>query len=122
MLNKFHLLFICSSNITRSPLAASLFEGSPDYEAISAGINPSRYINGKKTIELDQKLIDWADKIFVMDEKDEKQATYLHSHFRIEGKNLEVLDIPDKYNISLAKDYQALKEELEEKLSGYLNK
>lgn len=120
MLNKFHLLFVCTSNISRSPLAASLFENSVDYEARSAGINPLASISGVKTNIINQDLIDWADKIFVMDEDNEHQASFLSKNFNVEGKNLEILNISDKYNISQAKDYEELKKLLEERLARYL--
>mgnify|MGYP001560939067 CR=1 FL=1 len=119
MLQKMHLLFICNFNMNRSPLAASLFDNSPYYEARSAGLYP---LGGGeiKTTPVTQELIDWADKIFVMSEKEEKHLTLLKERFNIGDKKIEVLEVPDRYNIALAKDYEALKKILTEKLSGYL--
>jgi len=59
---KTRLLFVCSSNLDRSPAAESLFSGSPDFEAKSCGVNPhSRQV-------LTRELIEWADYVFVMED------------------------------------------------------
>ena len=63
---KKHLLFICSSNLDRSPAAEELFKDSDKYESKSAGVGP---FAEKK---VDQDLVEWADIIFVMDEDNVK--------------------------------------------------
>jgi predicted protein tyrosine phosphatase len=104
--------------MNRSPLAASLFDNSPYYKARSAGLYPLG--GGKvKSVPVTQELIDWADKIFVMEES-HKQI--LEDDFNITDKHLDVLDIPDDFNLSLANDYRTLKGMLEEKLKEYLVK
>jgi predicted protein tyrosine phosphatase len=118
-LKKFHLLFICTSNALRSPIAASLFDNSASYEAKSAGTNPIE-IGGVKGQKITQELIDWADKIYVMDEENEKQLTYLKENFNIEGKRIAVLGVNDAFNTMLAQDQERLKEILKEKLKDYL--
>ncbi|MDO8492201.1 MAG: hypothetical protein Q7S34_00980 [bacterium] len=105
--------------MNRSPLAASLFGDSPYYEARSAGLFPLG--GGKvKTNPVTQELIDWADKIFVMSEKEEKHVTHLKERFNLDGKHITDLEVPDTFNISLAEDYNKLKELLKEKLHDYL--
>ena len=116
MFQKIHLLFICNANINRSRAAAALFENSPYYEARSAGIYPVS-LPGLITTPVSQKLIDWADKIFVMEET---QRGFLKDNFTIEDKHLEMLNIPDTYQTSMAKSYEDLKHILQEKLADYL--
>ena len=52
-----HLLFICSSAIDRSPVAAELFENNRKYEAKYAGLN------SWARIPLTKAAVDWADII-----------------------------------------------------------
>lgn len=104
------LLFICTANMDRSPTAELMFKDSPGYEAKSAGTSETafRHIN--------QELIDWADVIFVMNENTDKHLTYLKNNFKLEGKKLVDLDIPDIYR----RQNQSLTEILKVKLSEYL--
>ena len=105
--------------MNRSPLAASLFENSAFYEARSAGFYPLK-IGKEAGKPITQELIDWADKIFVMSEKEEKHLTLLKERFNLGDKKVEVLDVPDLYNTNLSKNYQELKSVLSEKLKEYL--
>ncbi|MEK6807813.1 MAG: protein tyrosine phosphatase [Nanoarchaeota archaeon] len=89
---KKHLLFICSSAVDRSPAAASLFEGSKKYEAKYAGLN------SWASVPLTQTAIDWADVIFVMDEKVQQHRTILLERFPDAiRKSIIVLDVPADY-------------------------
>jgi predicted protein tyrosine phosphatase len=80
MKRKTTLLFICTGNRDRSPTAEDLFRNSNDYEARSAGTSvfAVRRVN--------QELIDWADKIFVMSELEDRHLTHLEAHFNLKGK------------------------------------
>ena len=55
-----NILFLCTANSERSPTAERLFKHSRTYSAKSAGVHPAAYR------VVDQELVDWADKIFVM--------------------------------------------------------
>lgn len=88
---KKHLLFICSGNVDRSPTAEDMFKDSNYYEARSAGTHPLA------TKKVGQELIDWADTIFVMSEKEDKHLTFLKQNFKLAGKKCFDLDIPDMY-------------------------
>jgi len=86
---KFNVLFVCSGNTCRSPMAEGIFKTliSPKYcEARSAGtvamsgLQTAHYarqvvkeyggsIDRQRSIYLDQELIDWADVILVMEYK-----------------------------------------------------
>ena len=83
------ILFLCTANSERSPTAEKLFEYSQGYEARSAGVHPAAYR------VVNQDLVDWADKIFVMSEKEDGHLTFLKQQADISGKSVYDLDIPD---------------------------
>jgi predicted protein tyrosine phosphatase len=83
-----NLLFICSKNQWRSPTAELLFKNHPEHYARSAGTS------SKARIRVNQKLLDWADVVFVMETK---HRALLKEQFDIAGKQILVLDIEDKY-------------------------
>ena len=104
------LLFVCSRNQWRSPTAAALFQHSDLYAAKSAGTSDSA------RIKITAGLINWADRIFVMEKRHSAiiQRNYPDA---IADKSIIVLHIPD--------DYQFMDEELieilESSLSEYLD-
>ncbi|WP_419904799.1 low molecular weight protein tyrosine phosphatase family protein [Kiloniella sp.] len=104
-----NLLFICSKNQWRSPTAENIFRKYPDISARSAGTSSSA--KHKVTV----KDIQWADIIFVMEEKHKSR---LKADFRrqLEYKPLHVLDIPDDYPYMDAE----LIDILENSVPGYL--
>jgi len=83
------LLFICTSNITRSATCEDILKGSTHYETKSAGT--SRFA----TVRATQELIDWADEVFVMCERTDRHLTYLREHFELGKKPVHDLDLPD---------------------------
>ncbi len=86
-----NLLFICSKNQWRSPTAELLFKGHQLHNARSAGTSD------KARIKLNQKLMDWANAVFVMEYKHRdivKQQFYDHQ------KKIIVLNIPDDYQFN----------------------
>jgi predicted protein tyrosine phosphatase len=89
---KRHLLFICSGNFNRSPTAESLFLDSRFYEAKSAGTDSNAIAR------ITQELINWADLVFVMSEKEDGHLTFMENNFGVKGKVVCDLDIPDDYD------------------------
>ncbi|GAB3923054.1 low molecular weight protein tyrosine phosphatase family protein [Mucilaginibacter myungsuensis] len=85
------LLFICSKNQWRSPTAEQLFRNHPEHEARSAGTSE------QARIRVNQKMIDRADLIFVMEVKHRDK---LKQRFDLTGKKLTVLHIPDDYQFN----------------------
>ena len=65
---------------------------SKRYQSKSAGIFAHR------GTQITQDLIDWADKIFVMSEKEDGHLSFLRKHFNVKGKEIYDLDIPDRYS------------------------
>lgn len=109
------LLFICSMNIDRSPTAEYLFRASDQYEAKSAGI----YNFAIK--QVDAEMIDWADIIFVMNEKSDKHLTFLKENFNTKGKKIYDLDIPNIYKRDDPELIKLLKEKIDEFIGENIN-
>ena len=85
-----NVLFICSRNKWRSRTAETIFRSNQNHNFKSAGTeNDAR-------IKINEKLILWADLIFVM-EKRHKQR--LHDKFDqiLNNKKIIILDIEDNY-------------------------
>ena len=85
-----NILFVCSRNKWRSRTAEAIFKNNSTHQIKSAGTaNSAR-------IRLSQKLVNWADTIYVMETKHKK---ILLDKFFIDSSNnkIEVLDIPDEY-------------------------
>lgn len=85
-----NLLFICSRNKWRSRTAEDLFKRQYGYDVLSAGTAESA------RVKVNQKLLMWADVIFVMERKHKKR---LQEKFplNIINKEVIVLNIPDEY-------------------------
>lgn len=104
-----NLLFICSRNQWRSPTGEKVWRHHPEVSVRSAGTSPKAC----RTVSAND--IQWADVIFVMEEKHKSR---LKAQFtRLLGyKDIHVLDIPD--------EYQYMDEELieikKQSVGGYL--
>jgi predicted protein tyrosine phosphatase len=103
------LLFICSKNQWRSPTAELLFKNHPTHQARSAGTSDNA------RIKINQKMIDWADVIFLMERK---HLNILRQRFDLSDQTLVVLDIVDEYQFGDAELISILKTNL----AGYLQK
>lgn len=86
-----NLLFICSKNQWRSPTAELLFKGHQLHQARSAGTSD------KARIRINQKLIDWADLVLVMEYK---HRDIIKQQFNTLHKPVVVLNIPDDYQFN----------------------
>jgi predicted protein tyrosine phosphatase len=85
-----NLLFICSKNQWRSPTAELLFKNHAVHYARSAGTSD------KARIKVNEKLINWADVVFVM-ERRHKEILYQKFPLAIADKKVIVLGIEDNY-------------------------
>ncbi|MBG6233505.1 protein-tyrosine phosphatase [Pedobacter sp. CAN_A7] len=85
-----NFLFICSRNKWRSKTAEDIFKNIEGFNVRSAGTSSSA------RIKVNEKLVNWADLIFVM-EKHHKQWLNQKYSFLLNGKQIVVLDIPDEY-------------------------
>jgi predicted protein tyrosine phosphatase len=88
-----NLLFICSKNQWRSPTAELLFKDHQIHSARSAGTSD------KARVKVSEKLLDWADIVFVMERK---HRDILKQRFAsaVVGKEIVVLDIEDDYQFN----------------------
>jgi predicted protein tyrosine phosphatase len=85
-----NILFVCSRNQWRSPTAEAIYKNSQEHQVQSAGTEPSA------RIKITEKLINWADVIFVMEKKHRERIEQRFSSI-VDEKELIVLDIPDEY-------------------------
>jgi protein-tyrosine phosphatase len=110
-IRKMNLLFICSRNKWRSPTAEIIFKTNQSHKTKSAGTEPSA--RNKVT----EKLINWADIIFVM-EKKHKERLQQKFQSSILNKQIIVLNIPDEYQFM----DEELIHTLKTSITPYLNK
>ena len=85
---KFKFLFVCTGNRDRSRTAQELFKDIVGCEARSAGTSETA------PVQLSKNLIDWADKIFVMEQRHQEAVLNLAPKAR---RKIERLDIPDEF-------------------------
>ena len=86
------ILFVCGRNRRRSPTAEAIFAGIDGIEVSSAGTSP------EADSPVSSELVDWADKIFVMDKKQQMQMKARYAE-RLKDKRLVCLNIPDRYEL-----------------------
>jgi predicted protein tyrosine phosphatase len=85
-----NVLFVCSRNRWRSRTAETIFKSNQAHEFRSAGTeNDAR-------IKVNEKLVHWADTIFVM-EKRHKQRLEDKFDSLLRNKKIIILDIEDNY-------------------------
>ncbi len=85
-----NILFICSRNQWRSPTGEQVWRNHPELSVRSAGTSPK----AKKTVSV--KDIQWADVIFVMEEKHKSRLKAQFTRL-LDYKDIQLLDIPDEY-------------------------
>lgn len=96
-----NVLFICSRNKWRSKTAEDIFKSYDGFQVRSAGTSDSA------RIKVNEKLLTWADIVFVMEKRHKQILTQRFSSI-IETKEVQILNIPD--------DYQYMDDELIERL------
>ena len=75
-------------NKWRSRTAETIFKESSEYHVKSAGTSLSA------RIKLNQSLLDWADEVYVMEDK---HKSIINRKFEIDMNKVQVLSIPDEY-------------------------
>jgi predicted protein tyrosine phosphatase len=104
-----NVLFICSRNQWRSPTAENIYKNHSDLHVKSAGTAPAA------RIKINEKMVLWADIIFVMEKKHKQRIMEKFSE-AMTDKQLVILDIPDEYELM----DEVLIEEIKAKVSPYL--
>lgn len=82
---------MCTANIDRSRTAEDLYRGDPRYEVRSAGVADFA------TRRLDRALLLWADRVFVMSERDDRHLTLIKVLFPDVDRPFVDLDIEDRW-------------------------
>jgi predicted protein tyrosine phosphatase len=85
------ILFVCTANIDRSRTAEDLYRDDPRYEVRSAGIADFA------TRRLDRELLLWADRVFVMSERDDRHLTLIKVRFPDVDRPFVDLDVEDRW-------------------------
>ncbi len=85
------ILFVCTGNIDRSRTAEDLYRDDPRYDVRSAGTAPFA------ETPISRELLNWADRVFVMDERDDKHASQIRLRFPDVKAPLIDLGIQDRW-------------------------
>lgn len=105
------ILFVCSVNKQRSKTAEDYFaEKYQAYKFLSAGTN-LRICRKEGTTELTEDLLQWADAVYVMEQKHLDQIQK-HTGSKYYSK-INVLDIPDVFKYYDADLIELLEEKVE---------
>ncbi len=83
------ILFICTANVDRSRTAEDLYRDDERYEIRSRGVAQFA------TKELTRDDLDWAEHVFVMDEKGDQHKTLIQMRFGKVNKPIIDLEIED---------------------------
>jgi predicted protein tyrosine phosphatase len=86
-----HILFVCTANIDRSRTAEDLYDGDPRYEVRSAGTAPFA------KNPLTRELMDWAQRVFVMCEREDQHHTQIKLRFPGTDRPVVDLDVEDRW-------------------------
>lgn len=85
------ILFVCTANVDRSPTAEFLYLGDPRYEVYSAGTAPFA------TNPLSREMLLWANRVFVMNESEDRHRTLVKMRFPDVDREVIDLDIEDRW-------------------------
>lgn len=87
-----HILFVCTGNIDRSRTAEDLYRGDPRYEVLSAGTALFAMV------PVTRDLLRWADRVFVMCEREDRHQTLLKLRFPDVDRPVVDLDVEDRWH------------------------
>lgn len=104
-----NLLFICSRNQWRSPTGEQVWRNHPEVSVRSAGTS------SKARRTATARDIQWADVIFVMEEKHKSRLKTQFTRL-LDYQDIHVLDIPDEYQYM----DEELIEIMKQSVGGYL--
>ena len=85
------ILFVCTANVDRSRTAEDLYKGDLRYEVRSAGVAPFA------TVVLTRDLLLWADRVFVMNEREDQHRTLIRIRFPDVDRPIVDLDVEDRW-------------------------
>ena len=85
------ILFVCTANVDRSRTAEDLYRDDPRYEVRSAGTALFA------TMPLTRELLLWADRVFVMSEREDRHHTLIKVRFPESDRPVIDLDVEDRW-------------------------
>ncbi len=103
---KIKVLFVCNFNMMRSPTGEKVFEDDPRFETKSAGVDKNAMV------QLELELLEWADTIFVMEERQSEIIDFDFGEDRFKEK-IHCLNIPDVYEFMDSQLVEVLKQRVE---------
>ena len=106
MAKPLRVLFVCRLNRNRSATAERLFCKRQDLEVRSAGTNEDA------RVQVNQRMMDWADVIFALDDIEEKNLKGMFPDHAALAR-IVCLDIPDVYGFNDAELVSLLQERVE---------
>ena len=86
------ILFVCTANVDRSRTAEDLYGQDDRYEVRSAGVAPFA------TVVVTRDLLLWADRVFVMNEREDQHRTLIRIRFPDVDRPLFDLDVQDRWH------------------------
>jgi protein-tyrosine phosphatase len=86
------ILFVCTANVDRSRTAEDLYRHDDRYEVRSAGVAPFA------TVVVTRELLLWADRVFVMNEREDQHRTLIRIRFPDVDRPLVDLDVQDRWH------------------------
>jgi protein-tyrosine phosphatase len=90
-LDRERILFVCTGNIDRSRTAEDLYRHDPRYEVLSAGTASFA------ATPVTRELLLWADRVFVMCEREDQHHTLLRMRFPELSRPVVDLDVEDRW-------------------------
>jgi protein-tyrosine phosphatase len=90
-LDRERILFVCTANVDRSRTAEDLYRDDARYEVRSAGVAHFA------TRAVDRELLLWADRVFVMSEREDQHQTLLRMRFPDVHRPVVDLDVEDRW-------------------------
>jgi predicted protein tyrosine phosphatase len=85
------ILFVCTANVDRSRTAEDMYRRDERYEVRSAGVAPFA------TVVLTRDLLLWADRVFVMNEREDQHRTLIRIRFPDVERPVVDLDVEDRW-------------------------
>ena len=91
MTSRERILFVCTANIDRSPTAQELYARDPRYDVRSAGTASFA------RVRLSREILQWADRVFVMNEREDQHRTLIRIRFPDVDCPIVDLDVADNW-------------------------
>ena len=107
-----NVLFVCSRNQWRSPMAEQVYRNDPRFRVRSAGVSD------KARRRLTEGDLEWADVVLAMERAHRSRIVQAFGH--LELPPIEILDIPDDFAFMDPELVELITQATEEVLGGHL--